>query len=481
MKMKHILILLVIAASVQMLGACKKSFLEVVPRGRLVASQTSDYELMLNGLTLLGTGASAQAFLGDEVAGFNPFFDASVARTQRLFKWEADVYDRDQTATEMTTYMQWIYLYNKIINEVMESKGGSEQEKKRIRAEALANRAFTNFQLINYFAKPYSASTAAIDPGFPIITASDVTETSFSRGTVQGMYDHIIADLTTAIPDLPAAVQHRVRMSRPGAESLLAKVYIFMGRFNEALPLLNSCLNSLSAAAVPINLYNYNTEFVTGGVFLPVNQFGPTIPQDPDFREAIFNRIASPGLGQFTNNALILSPQSASLFATTDQRRRMFISNPYPSGPVYPLGMLRRYGPARIHIGMMLPEIYLFRAECLARANNLTDAVSDLELLRRNRMPLANAAVPAAAQASQIALLNFIMDERIREFALQGHRWYDMRRLSVDPLFGQKIFTHTVYDQTGAVIATFTSTPERLVMRFPGIVIDQNPGMENNP
>lgn len=472
---------LVFAISASMLSSCKKNFLEVTPRGRLVASQTSDYELMLNGLTLLGTGASAQAFLGDEVAGFNPFFDASVARTQRLFKWEADVYDRDQTASEMTTYMQWIYLYNKIINEVMDSQGGTEQEKKRIRAEALGNRAFTNFQLINYFAKPYNVTTANTDPGFPIITASDVTETSFSRGTVQGMYDHIITDLTTAIPDLPSNVQHRLRMSRPGAESLLAKVYIFMGRFNEALPLLNNCLNSLSGAAVPINLYNYNTEFVTGGVFLPVNQFGPTIPQDPDFREAIFNRVASPGLGQFTNNALILSPEAVSLFGTTDQRRRMFINNPYPSGSVYPLGMLRRYGPARMFVGMMLPEIYLFRAECHARANNLTAAVADLELLRRNRMPLANAAVPTAAQATRLTLLNFIMDERIREFALQGNRWYDMRRLSVDPLFGQKIFIHRVYDQTGNIISTFTSTPERLVMRFPGIVINQNPGMENNP
>jgi hypothetical protein len=481
MKMKNILMLFVLAVSTFMIGACKKSFLEITPRGRLVASQTSDYELMLNGLTLLGSGASAQAFLGDEVAGFNPFFDASVARTQRLFKWEADVYDRDQTSSEMTTYMQWIYLYNKIINEVMDSKNGSDLEKRRIRAEALANRAFTNFQLINYFAKPYSASSAATDPGFPIITASDVTQNSFSRGTVKAMYDHIISDLTAAIPDLPASVQHRVRMSRPGAEGILAKVYIFMGRFSDALPLLNSSLNSLSSSAVPINFYNYNTEFSTGGVFLPINQFGPTIPQDPDFREAIFNRIVSPGLGQFTNNALILSPQAASLFATTDQRRRMFIANPYPTGPTYPLGMLRRYGPARIFIGVMLPEMYLFRAECLARANNLTAAVADLELLRRNRMPLANAVVPTAAQASQITLLNFIMEERIREFALQGDRWYDMRRLSVDPLFGQKTFIHRVYDQAGNIVATFTSTPERLVMRFPGIVIDQNPGMENNP
>ena len=475
------LMLLACTASALMLGSCRKEYLEIVPRGRLVASQTSDYELMLNGVNLRGSGATAQAFLGDEVAGFEPFFTSSVARTQRLFKWEADVQERDETAPEMSIYMQWIYIYNKIVNEVMESGGGTEQEKRRIRAEALANRAFTNFQLINYYGKPYSAGTASTDPGFPIVLASDVTETSFSRSTVQAMYDHIVSDLNTAIEDLPANVQHRLRISRPAAQSLLAKVYMFMGRFTEALPLLNSCLSSLGSSAVPMSLYNYNTAFTTGGVFLPVNQFGPTIPQDPDFLEGVFIRVAGLGLGSFTNNALILSPAAAGLFHLNDQRRRMFIGNPYPTGTAYPLGMLRRYGPANIYLGMMLPEIYLLRAECLARANNLRDAVTDLELLRRNRLPLANSPVPAAAQSTQQNLLNFVMEERIREFALQGFRWFDMRRLSVDPLFGQKTFTHTVYNANGTVAASFTSTADRLVLRLPRLLIDQNPGMENNP
>ncbi|HMO31829.1 MAG TPA: RagB/SusD family nutrient uptake outer membrane protein [Lacibacter sp.] len=484
MKKYKLTILILFTASALLFSACKKSFLEITPRGRLVASLTSDYELMLNGADLVGTGATAQGFLGDEIAGFNPFFTASDVRTQRLFKWEADVQEREQVAPEMTTFLTWIYRYNKIINEVMDSKGGTEQEKKRIRAEALGNRAFINFFLINYYAKPYDNTTTATDPGFPIITATDVTETRFERGTVQAMYDHIISDLTTALDDLPLTVQHRLRMSRPGAQALLGKVYVFMGRFNDAIPLFNSCIASLGSAAVPINLYDYNREFSTTptpGVFLPVNQFGPTFPINPDFREGIFIRQAGPGLGSFTNNALILSPAAASLYIPTDQRRRMFISNPYPTGAVYPMGMLRRFGPGTIQIGMMLPEIYLLRAECLARANNITDAVTDLELLRRNRMPLASAAVPATSQATSLALLNFIMEERIREFALLGYRWFDMRRLSVDPLFGQKTFTHTLYAPDGSVVETYTSTPERLVLRLPRLVLDQNPGMENNP
>ena len=68
--------------------------------------------------------------------------------------------------------------------------------------EAMAGRAWTYFLLINYYGKPYSAATAATDPGFPIIQVADVTTTTFTRASVQEVYDFIIKDLTTAIPNL---------------------------------------------------------------------------------------------------------------------------------------------------------------------------------------------------------------------------------------------------------------------------------------
>ena len=96
-------------------------------------------------------------------------------------------------------------------------------------------------------------------------------------------------------------------------------------------------------------------------------------------------------------------------------------------------------------------------------------------------MPLASSAVPATIAGQQLLLLNFIFEERIREFAVTGYRWFDMRRLSVDPLFGNNTFTHTLYSETGSVLSTFTLKPERFVLRFPQKVMDENPGMQNNP
>jgi hypothetical protein len=129
----------------------------------------------------------------------------------------------------------------------------------------------------------------------------------------------------------------------------------------------------------------------------------------------------------------------------------------------------------------VLSDLYLLRAECKARLGDLAGAKMDVEVLRRNRMPETNALVPASIAGQQLALLKFILSERIREFALSGYRWFDMRRLSVDPLFSDNHYTHKLYSESGTVIDTYVLRPERFVLRFPQKVMDQNPGMQNNP
>ena len=96
-------------------------------------------------------------------------------------------------------------------------------------------------------------------------------------------------------------------------------------------------------------------------------------------------------------------------------------------------------------------------------------------------MPAASVAVPANIASQRVSLLKFILEERIREFAAQGYRWFDMRRLSVDPLFSNVSYKHQVFDMDGKVVATFPLKPERFTLQLPPKVIDLNPGMENNP
>src|SRR5690348_4535695 len=82
---------------------CKKSFLEITPKGKLIAQKTSDYSLMLNNFSDLGN----QFFqyhqeMGDEIAAFEPYFIGLTLKQQRAFKWEADIFENGDDAQEIT-------------------------------------------------------------------------------------------------------------------------------------------------------------------------------------------------------------------------------------------------------------------------------------------------------------------------------------------------------------------------------------------
>ena len=230
------------------LVSCKKNFLEVDPIGKVIAKTTADYNNLFYNTNLLTTLASdIQVTMSDEVAGVSTYLSPAAVRIQKAFRWEKDIYLDTEDAVEFTRLMGQIYLLNKIANEVPGSTEGSESEKRAIQAEARATRAWSYFMLINYYGKPYNAPTAASDPGFPIVTEADAAAMSFSRASVQAVYDFIIKDLTESIPDLPRNSNFalRYRMNKSAAITLLGKVYVFMGKYPEALSQLNLVENVL--------------------------------------------------------------------------------------------------------------------------------------------------------------------------------------------------------------------------------------------
>src|SRR5690606_318182 len=96
-------------------SSCKKSFLEIDPKGKLIAKNVRDYDLLLNNNDFLNTGgANAHVFMADDVAAVEPYFSAAEPRTQRLFKWEPVIYEKEENAAETESLLAQIYAYNKI-------------------------------------------------------------------------------------------------------------------------------------------------------------------------------------------------------------------------------------------------------------------------------------------------------------------------------------------------------------------------------
>ncbi len=478
------ILLLLTPALLLLTAGCTKSFLDIKPKGELIAQSVNDYDNLLNNGTLVNVPASAgpamaQIPMGDETVSVDPYFTNTDLRTQRLFRWDDVVYDPGQDALEMTDLMPQLYTYNKIANEVLDAPDGTLPQKQALKAEALANRAWTYLLLANYYGKPYNPATAATDLCFPIITEADVTATKFDRATVKACYDFMVSDLTAAIPALPKETSSRARMCRSAAEGLLGKVYLFMGRYSDALSQFNTALADLPVN-MPVAFSDLNQTMAVGGS-LGYNPFITPLTLLAGVTgwtntENLFCR-------QFLNywttlqNDILLSPAAASLYQPSDQRLKFYGPFAFGGGSFIMPGALRRVGPGTVQFGLMLPDVYLMRAECEARSGDLANANADLTTLRTNRMAPADATVNINDQDS---LIRFVINERTREFAIQGYRWFDMRRLSVDPLFSNTVYTHQFMSAAGT-ITTYTLKPERLTMRFAQKIIDQNPGMQNNP
>ncbi|MNK13739.1 SusD family protein [compost metagenome] len=470
-------------------SSCKKDFLEVVPKGVAIATNTSDYERLLNDPNLNILLSASQIVMSDELAGFMPLYSVgsgvATVSDQKAFEYQDDIYLAAESSSELTQLERQLYTYNKVINEVMESKEGNDNQKKALLSEALAGRAWVHFILINYYGKPYNSATAASDPGIPLVTIADVTRTTFTRASVQAAYDLIITDLTKAIPDLPVQIISRHRMSKSAAEAILGKVYVYMQQFDKALPALTSSVSNLSNASISVGLYDFNGAFNVGGAFYPANPItGPNRFNLATDKEVLYFKNFL-NYYSYIYSGIPVSPQTAALYIKEDLRLNFFTTSPFPpTGAIYPNKMMRCYGRYN-NMGINVPDIYLLKAECESRTGDLTNAVNDLVTFRKTRMQkdVANAAdVPASIASDNVALTKYILEERIREFATTGERWWDMRRLSVDDTYKSTVgMVHNVYDASGNVIKSYPLKPERLTFRFPQYIITANPGLKQNP
>ncbi|AOM78015.1 RagB/SusD family nutrient uptake outer membrane protein [Pedobacter steynii] len=474
----YTLILLLMMAG---LSSCQKEFLEVEPKGKLIAKQINDYHLLLNSPFFNVAEVDGQLFLGDEISSVEPYFKNMLSlKSKRSFQYADVIYEPNEDGSEIKTLMKQLYTYNIIINEVMNADGGTEEQKLALKAEALTNRAWIYFMLINYYGKPYLEATAATDPGFPIVLSADVTLNKFDRSSVKEVYNFMISDLQAAIPALPISAGNRTRMSKAGAEALLSKIYLFMGKYQDGLVQMDNAFAHLPTS-YKVELYDYNVTLAVNGPWGYNPAISPLsfllgIGTVTENQEVLFPKQLSNNY-TFLSNDLLLTPQAVGLYGANDQRLKLLSTSYYGGTPIKATGLRRRIGPLLVQLGMSMPDMYLIRAELKARTGDLAAATTILKAFLKNRI----SGDTELNITDQTAMVKFIMEERIREFAVQGHRWFDMRRLSVDPLFAGKTYSHQALSETGEVIETFPLRAERFVLRFPAKVIHANPGMSDNP
>ena len=125
--------------------------------------------------------------------------------------------------------------------------------------------------------------------------------------------------------------------------------------------------------------------------------------------------------------------------------------------------------------GVTTPDLYLVRAECNARLSEPGKAIDDLNLLREKRFN-AGKFVALNRNQSDLDALKLVLRERRLELFSECWRWFDLKRLNLDPRFKQNISR----DWGGETI-TLTPESKNYLLAIPKKVMGLNPLLEQNP
>lgn len=450
--MKKILYCLFSAFILLGMASCK-DFLEVKPKGVILPEKLSDYESLLNSLTMMQTFPSALLYSTDDYYVEYTPIERSVAANMYFWRQEADVNDQVSPAIWGQLY-RVIYDANVIIKNAMLTRGESEQRKKEVLAEALLVRSDAYFSLLTAFAKAYDPATAATDPGLPLITSNDVTETAPQRSRLKATMDTILNNAIKAAEDLPLSNINRYRGTRAAAHGFLARVYLYIGDYSNAEKYTTLALQSGH------QLIDYNTIANKNGI--PVSDLNPEILWQRACEEFILptQMLYSDNLkAQFDVADPLKSNDLRYVFLTTSNTK----------------GISRNSPPGRSNFGVTFPELYLNAAELAARAGEPRKAMDWVNKIREVRIRKAFYQ-PLTASDKETALA-IVLAERRRELVFGGLRWMDMKRLDKE---GRMPEVQRINKRTGEVMETLKPHGKGYTLQIPARVRIFNPKMELN-
>ncbi|MFS4455674.1 RagB/SusD family nutrient uptake outer membrane protein [Maribacter sp. 2304DJ31-5] len=436
-------------------NACD-DFVDVDPRGVQVAETLDDVDLLLNATVELSDAASGfsnaiPAIINDNIvvdeSTVNAFITQTTEESQygQMYKLSEQFYINGKRDETWARSYAVIGSANHILSILEKIEPETEREisiKNRFTAEALTHRAFSYFWLVNIYGQHYGLTGASeANSGVPIISEFGDFDSPTPRATVNEVYDFILNDLTTALPLATTSIDFTHRVSRLGVQALLAKVYLHMGRYDEALTATEDAL-SLNDVLLDYNDETYcaldfdgNCELDFDG--LPLQIQLPIEIENPEF--ALFKD----GLPivAFTNSFVFLTMASLSddlldLYDFDFDLRFRTFSEDYETGNTV-FGNEENIFFLRSNDGVTVPELMLIQAECLARDNQYGTAIDIVNALRATRFATGSDYELFAADGDE-ALVH-IKEERRREFHVNSKRFFEIKRYNAQDNDGIEI------------------------------------------
>lgn len=432
-------------AVVLSLAACN-DFLDIQPIGKVMPQTGDEYRKLLTeaysrvladrGLTTFRTD---ELVLDDATAS-----DDDLEFYLDIWRWQ------DNNPDQNTSSFGWLnhYYVSYIANSVIENRQNiievTDSARNQLAGEAYMLRAYIHYILVNLYADPYTHCDPATTKGIPLKLSSDVTAV-LSRNTVGEVYASILSDIDMAesllnVETWPEGETYR--FNKVSADAFRARVCLYMGNWEEAYK-----------AAVRVIERHGTLEDMTSST---------TLPNDYQSVEAI---VSLENIITENYNTGKISDGLVALYRSGDMRLSRFYRQQVAG--VY---MLRKGGNNTYRCTFRTAEFYLTAAEAAIELNDMDNARHYLtELMKKRYNALKYSSYePEILAMTQDELRQEIYDERFRELAFEGHRWFDLRRTTRPEL------TKTYNGETYVL----QKDDPRYTLRIPPEAVEANPGLE---
>lgn len=430
---KYIVRSIFAAAAVLALATGCKGFLDEQDQSKFIANTADHFSSVL--LSEFNAGYDPHwlvPFMTDEVSDAFTVARNTATREQirPAYCWQRDIEKNMTSYSQIDQSAFWAYCYKviAICNNLFENLDACSEavpgEKEYVRAEGCFVSALLYFNLVNLYAEPYRAATAATTMGVPIREGTGV-EDAYDRATLAECYDHIVGLLTDAlryIQDSGIEYDSFFKINENAVRILLSRVYLFMGQWDNVISTLEPVMRVARLHQMPDN-------------GRPAGESGSEnyTTWEEKNREMVYvyGRWTQSAIMSFCNNNYFEASSTLfNLYDDTDLRRDLWFNSKYDRDKGVTIVIPYKCGYRYTDVGQIImryAEAYLNLAEAYARKNDVNSATNLLKTFLASRhTEIDDIVIPS----SQKELVSFIMDERMREFCFEDHfRWFDLRRM----------------------------------------------------
>jgi len=331
--------------------------------------------------------------------------------------------------------------------------------------QAYAFRGMMYFELARYFGgipNKYGELGVVIETEPSVGVNNDSYK---SRSSLQATWDQIKSDLETAENLLPATrasnVLTRSRLVKAAATGMLARYNLYLDNWTSAESFATTVIGQSTYSLTKPFSNIFRTEFSTESVF----EMDYNVVDFSGFRQWYYPASLN-GRGGLSFH----KPFADQLVAARgiDARSDLIDFNPAFGGVYYSTKFNLLQNASNVPV-IRIAEMYLIRAEARARQNKITEGLADLNLVR-SRANLAN-----ATATTQEELVDLVLEERKFEFAIEGHRFFDMTRT------GKAVTTFVNIPRTTGASVYSIGSALKYIFPIPTSEMLSNKNMVQNP